>query len=203
MADYSMTIEQIPILAMIERILVFMYHLDRSRGRTGEIATLSDLRKEELFQYSVTFAHSKELVFYQIVKWSELDDTSSDAEHGFPTAELPPGCIGSARIPSKTRRSYSASIRRLVRSGLVNALTDFMRAMQGDFLGKMLPQLSLWEPKSGYNEICAISLSTNGFHAAQEIATKTNVPFPWQIHHMMIEDPKFADFILGSQKPRD
>jgi len=196
MQKYRFSKANIPNLSIKERILLYMYHLDAEKGRDGNIENEFAKVKESLFLYSLSFIHSTDMVFFNVLKWDELDDIVVEHDD-LPSIKLPRGYIGWARIPPGKKQSFRLALKKLINDKLVLTFIPYFRALKGFAGGKNIPQLSIWSAKNRdkLSEIAAISLTSNGFNKGKDLANKHKLLFPWQTHKLMIRDKSFVEFL--------
>lgn len=196
-ASYRWSQEKTPRLRLRDRVLLYLTHRDQAAGRVGKGQGWYSELKETLFEMSPSFMHAPELVLWNVLLWEELREYGHPDEWGEGGIELPPAVQGLGAIPGGIRQSFRLSLRTLWREELIYPFRSSMRAWRG-IGGKNVPIPEIWSPKNRdkLSDISAISLTEAGFRAGRELARKYTILFPWQLHQKMIDDRKFAEFLM-------
>lgn len=191
-----------PKLSFEDRILLLIGQRDLDSGRDGVVSDWFGDFREASFMFSISFLHSSEIVFLNILQWDELREYGQQPDKlGEGVIQLPPEYIGLADIPVPRKRSFSLALKKLLQNGHINAFSASMAGIKG-LGGKTIPALQLWskQNRDKPRDIVAISLTAKGFARAKELIHKHSIMMPWQVHQFAVTDRVLAEWLTGRNK---
>jgi hypothetical protein len=195
---YQITKNKAARLGLEKRILLFMYRLDRERGRDGDVSDKNGDLREALFRCSSALIHFADVIFANVIYWDELkEDHSRDhPRSGF--EPLRQKVLALAHPTTARRTAFNRLLAKLVEKRLIYAFRLRFRAL-APFGSRAVPLLEIWNPvnRDRPKDIVAASLGENGFKEAALLNQQHAQLCHWQLHTAIVEDRELAKKLTG------